>query len=52
MWSSENETTLRMIAMVGIGVIHVSMYKWWKERGKRLLSAHVHDGFTVLKSHV
>jgi len=51
-WYRENETALRMIAMVGIGVMHVSMYKWWKERGKRLLSAHVRDGFAVLKSHV
>jgi hypothetical protein len=51
-WSSENATELRMIAMVGIGVMHVSMDKWWKDGGKRLLSAHVRDGFAVLKSHV
>jgi hypothetical protein len=51
-WSDERETALRMVAMVGIGVIRVSLDRWWSERGKRSPSTYVREGFATLRSHV
>lgn len=51
-WSDERETELRMVAMVGIGVMRVSMDTWWRERGKCSPSTYVREGFATLKSHV
>jgi hypothetical protein len=51
-WSDERETALRMVAMVGMGVMRVSMDRWWRERGKRSPSTYVREGFATLKSHV
>ena len=38
--------------MVGIGVMRVSMDRWWRERDKRLPSTYVREGFATLESHV
>lgn len=51
-WSDERETALRMVAMLGIGVLRVSMDRWWRERGKRSPSTYVREGFATLKLHV
>jgi hypothetical protein len=51
-WSDERETALRIVAMVGIGVMRVSLDRWWSERGKRSPSAYVREGFATLRSHV
>ena len=34
-WSDERETALRMVAMVGIGVIRVSLDRWWSAASAR-----------------
>jgi len=51
-WSDERETALRIVAMVGIGVMRVTLDKWWRERGKRPPSTYFREGFATLKSHV
>jgi AcrR family transcriptional regulator len=51
-WSDERETALRIVAMVGIGVMRVTLDKWWRERGKRAPSTYFREGFATLKSHV
>lgn len=51
-WSDERETALRIVAMVGIGVMRVTLDKWWRERGKRSPSTYFREGFATLKSHV
>jgi AcrR family transcriptional regulator len=51
-WSDEREAALRIVAMVGIGVMRVTLDKWWRERGKRSPSTYFREGFATLKSHV
>ena len=51
-WSDERETALRIVAMVGIGVMRVTLDKWWRERGKRSPSTYFREGFATLKSYV
>jgi AcrR family transcriptional regulator len=51
-WSDERETALRIVAMVGIGVMRVTLDRWWRERGKRSPSTYFREGFATLKSHV
>ena len=44
--------TLRMVAMVAIGVMRLAMETWRQERGKRPLAGYVKEGFALLKSKV
>jgi AcrR family transcriptional regulator len=46
------QPTLRMVAMVAIGVMRLAMETWRQERGKRPLAGYVKEGFALLKSKV
>jgi hypothetical protein len=52
-WSdAERVPTLRLVAMVSIGVMRLAMEAWRQDRGKRPLAGYVREGFSALKSEM
>jgi AcrR family transcriptional regulator len=52
-WSgAESEPTLRLVAMVSIGVMRLAMDAWRHDRAKRPLAGYVREGFAKLKSQI
>jgi AcrR family transcriptional regulator len=49
-WCDEDEDSLRLVAMVSIGVLRLALDVWRKDGGKRPLATRVREGLGRLKS--